>query len=228
MNTAVDSTQAAEQATKPSVLFDRNKKFELNVPSADHESGRKTCIVRFPTDIEFCDRQRKLINVLKRTGDVSKNEQLNVETSANDLFDKILVSKPEGTEFESADALLIMSKLEKADLVEVTRVDGRTFAIELVVFGNKHVTHVLRIPSQKVIMEWGRATLVIRNRKQTTETIIALEPAAAVYGKCFISHEGYAGEDKSALPVPIVHIAAAVNALINSVNEDSDSPDPEV
>lgn len=229
----LDETQAADtsSATKPRVIasknvFDRAKKFSGFVPHPDFPDGRKPYTVRFPTDKEWCQRAHKSVSVRKSTLDGTRTEQPGLMAADKDLLDQILVGNDETVTFDEAEASRIISKLERMELVETTR-NGVQYTIQFKAMGLYTVTHTLKIPTQKQVMDLGRAAVDIVGRKQAVETRVALEPSGALWRKIVIGNgwDGYS--DAQIDTVPVIHMDFALNELLGRINQDFEDTDPE-
>jgi len=225
-------TQAASSgagSTKPSVtdssvrVFDRTKKIRNHVPHPDFPDGKKTCLVRFPTDKEWCARAHRTVNVRKSNADGGVRADSPGLVDANkELFDLIRL---EGEEFDEAEASRVIERLERCVVQDCSK-KGVEYTITMKPFDGSIVTHVLRIPTQKLLMDYGKAAVDIVGRKQAVETRVALEPSADLWSKIQVNFEGYTAET-TFTDVPIIHKDSAINALLTSLREDFDDTDPE-
>lgn len=223
---AASETQAAQRnaGTEPRVerVFDRTNQFRRSVPHPDFENGKKTCIVRFPTDKEWCQRAHRSVSVRKSSNDGAVRSDMPDLVAANkELFDKI---KVEGPDFDEAEASRIVEYLERCVVQETTK-QGVEYTIKMKACDGSIVTHVLRIPTQKMLMDYGKQAVDIVGRKQTVETRVALEPSADLWKKIVVSFGGYA--DTFQESIPVIHMDAAINELLTKLREDFDDSDPE-
>jgi len=238
-------TQAASTgsgSTKPRVtaekVFDRTKQIRNHVPHPDFPDGKKICIVRFPTDKEWCLRAHRTVNVRKSSADGGVRADSTGLVGANkELFDTIRIHEGNSAdvEFDEAEASRIIERLERCVVQEVTK-KGVEYTITMKPFDGSLVTHVLKIPTQKLLMDYGKAAVDIVGRKQAVETRVALEPSADLWKKLQVSSAGYLLETLDVMeniskpipdPIPVIHMDAAINALLTALREDFDDTDPE-
>lgn len=187
-------------------MFDASQPIQVKVRTAD---GIKTLRVRFPTDEEWVERQRRRKLVIKHLGRgvtetvVSGGEEADAELLAR-------IREGEGPEVDPYEASRIIEQLAQADVDEVAH-EGDTFRVVLRVLGGT-TAHLLRMPSAKDVIEYRRRfarVLDLPYGKQ--ELRVNLEAAGELYRKLAVSTEGYAGT------VPIVHQAVAVKAAIDEL-----------
>jgi hypothetical protein len=179
----------------------------------------KTINLRFPTDDEWIERQRRRKAIVKDLGrGITETTVVNGEDVDAALVAKLRTEhEPEIDPFE---AMKIMEQVSQADVDDVLT-EGDTFRVVLRVLGAT-TTHVLKMPSQKDAVEHQRSfARVLGLPYGRQELRINIAPAGALYKKLLVSAEGYEG------PVPIVHQAVAVKAAIDALNnafaEDRDA-----
>ncbi len=198
-------------------MFDQTKEFVVKILSG----SEKLCTVRFPSDEEWCARtraQRAIRRILGRGK--SQYEVTNAEEADAELFAKIRQDK-DGAEFDAAEAAKVIERLERCQVVDVER-QGDRFRIEMKVPG-AHVVHVLKIPTQKDVLDYGRASVRAIDGRRQQEIRLALEPSAELWAKVKAGVEGYANPDA----VPIVHKDVAVVELLAQVEAAQEEDDPE-
>jgi len=187
-------------------MFDSQKEIHVQLRFAD---GARTVKVRFPTDEEWIERQRRRKIIIKQLGrGVSETTIPNAEEVDAGLFRKIRID--EGDEVDAYEASRIIEQLSQAEVDDVLA-EGAAFRILLRVPGGTAV-HVLRMPSAKDVIEYRRSFARILdlpfNRQELTVNLAA---AGALYQKLCQTREGYAGS------VPIMHQAVAVKAAIDAL-----------
>lgn len=234
VSTAVVSAQAGGTPLKPSAttstvsvvkLFDRSKITNGFVPHPDFLDGRKRCSVRYPTDKEWCQRAHQSVTVRKTVADGTRSDIPGIHRLNKELFDAIREDK-NGAEFDEAEASMIIGKLEKCVVQEVKR-QGVQYEITMKAFDGSIVTHTLRIPTQKQLMDFGRSAIDVIGRKQAVETRVALEPAKDLWAKVMVKCEGYKDSTGPNDTVPIPHMQIAVDELWSAINSDFEDTDPE-
>ncbi len=193
----METTTAAFDATRPVAI-------NLRTPE-----GLKTIRVRFPTDSEWTERQRRRKVIIKQLGrGVSETTVANAEDGDAALLAKIRdAEEPAVDPFEASR---VIDQLSQAEVDDVTQA-GDTFRVTTRVLGATTV-HILKMPSAKDVFEYRRGFARILdlpfNRQELT---INLAAAGALYKRLSQAAEGYAGE------VPIIHQAVAVKAAIDAL-----------
>ncbi len=213
-------------------VFDRNRKYEFTIP---HPDGPKSCVVRFPTDEEWCQRTRQQTIINRKLGRDTNQTDLKGEVeTARDLFESIRedaseaqIASNKAIGFDEYEALLIINRLSRC---EVTSVDQRpnAYAITMTVVGGA-VVHHLRVPSQEQAFKFGRGSVHTYGKRNSSETKVALEPSGELWNKLVIRVENYlTGEKFDPGVVPIIHKDVAVNELLAQINNAIDEgPAPE-
>lgn len=188
-------------------VFDSARQVEIQLRSAE---GARAVKVRFPSDEEWIERQRRRKIIIKQLGrGVSETTIPNAEEVDAALFRKIRLD--EGDEVDAYAASRIIEQLSLAEVDDVVP-EGAGFRVLLRVPGGTTV-HVLRMPSAKDVIEYRRGFARILdlpfNRQELTVNLAA---AGALYQKLVQAVEGYAGA------VPIIHQAVAVKAAIDALD----------
>jgi hypothetical protein len=197
-------------------VFDVGRQVEAQLRSAE---GTRTVKVRFPTDEEWTERQRRRKIIVRQLGrGISETVIPNSEDVDAVLFAKIRVG--EGPEVDPFEASRIIEQLSQVDVDDVVTEAG-AFRVSMRVPGGL-TAHVVRMPSAKDVIEYRRGfarVLDLPFNKQ--ELTVNLGAAGALYQKLTQSTEGYAGA------VPIIHQAVAVKAAIDALDagfQDDSSP----
>jgi hypothetical protein len=190
-------------------VFDAARPVALNLRTP---AGVKTVRVRFPTDEEWIERQRRRKVIVKQLGrGISETTIPNSEDADAALLVKIRVPEPDAPEVDPFEASRVIEQLGQADVDDVVQV-GDGFEVTLRVLGGT-VTHSLHMPSAKDVFEYRRGfARVLDLPYNRQELIINLAPAGALYKRLVQGAEGYAGE------VPIIHQAVAVKAAIDALD----------
>ena len=190
-------------------MFDATKAITVNLRTPD---GVKTVHLRFPSDDEWTERQRRRKVIIKQLGrGISETVVPNSEDVDAALLAKIRTEEQDPPEVDPFEASRIVEQLSQAEVDDVEQA-GDSFRITLRVLGGT-VVHVLAMPSAKDVFEYRRAFARILDlpfNKQ--ELTINLAAAGALYKKLVRSAEGYADE------VPIIHQAVAVKAAIDALD----------
>jgi len=193
-------------------MFDVSREFEIRIISG----GDKTCRVRFPTDEEWIARAAKQRLVRRMLGRGKSSYDAPADDTANLELLQEIRKDADGEPFDEAEAANIIARLERVASLDVERIADE-YQIGLGVPGGATL-HVLRIPSQKDVLEYSRASLHVTEARSRQEIRVSLQPAGKLYDKLAIRTEGYAGS------VPIVHKAAAITELLAAIQgEEEDS-----
>ena len=197
----MEQNQTVFDATRPVAM-------QLRTPA-----GVKTVRVRFPSDEEWTDRQRKRKVLVKQLGrGVSETIIPNSEDADAALLAKIRVPEENAPEVDAFEASRVIEQLSQAEVDDVVQA-GDAFRVTLRVLGGT-VTHRLKMPSAKDVIEYRRSFARVLdlpfNRQQVT---INLGAAGALYKRLAEAAEGYASD------VPVIHQAVAVKAAIDALDE---------
>ena len=198
------------------VVFDTSRPIAINLRAP---GGVKTVRVRFPSDDEWVERQRRRKVVINQLGrGVSETIVANGEDVDAALVAKVR-SDP-APEIDAFEAVKVVEQLSTAEVDDVVA-EGDSFRITTRILGGTTV-HVLNMPSAKDVFDYRRGfarVLDLPFGKQ--ELTINITPAGALYKKLVISSVGYAGD------VPIIHqavaVKAAIDAMDNAFAEDRDA-----
>lgn len=190
-------------------VFDASRPVTVNLRTPD---GVKTIRVRFPTDEEWIERQRKRKVIVKQLGrGVSETTIPDSQDVEGALLAKIRVGEDEGPVVDPFEASRVIEQLSQAEVDDVSSI-GDGFRVTLRVLGGT-ITHELRMPSAKDVFEYRRGfARVLDLPYNRQELVINLAPAATLFKKLIQSSEGYAGD------VPIIHQAVAVKAAIDALD----------
>jgi hypothetical protein len=205
----MEQNQLVFDATRPVAM-------QLRTPA-----GVKTVRVRFPSDEEWTERQRRRKVIVKQLGrGISETLIPNSEEVDATLLVKIRVPDENAIEVDPFEASRIIEQLSQAEVDDVVQV-GDAFRVTLRVLGGV-VTHVLKMPSAKDVFDYRRGfARVLDLPYGRQELTINLASAGSLYKKLITATEGYAGE------APIIHQAVAVKAAIDALDaglQESVSP----
>ena len=177
-------------------VFDAARPVAMNLRTP---AGVKTVRVRFPTDEEWIERQRRRKVIVKQLGrGISETTIPNSEDADAALLSKIRVAEPDAPEVDPFEASRVIEQLGQAEVDDVVQV-GDGFEVTLRVLGGT-VTHSLRMPSAKDVFEYRRGfARVLDLPYHRQELIINLAPAGALYKRLVQGAGGYAGEDRKSV-----------------------------
>lgn len=194
--------------TRP--VFDAARLIDVRILSAEAD---KTLTVQFPSDDQIQRRQRARKMVIKDLGrgvtdtDITPNEDVDLQI-VNEI-------RREGPEVDGAEAAYVLDLVTDVEVVDVER-EGPTFRVHVKVPGTV-TEHVVRIPSQREIMEQRRnGTKILNLPFGRKEIKINLQASANLYDKLCSEREGY----KEGSAVPMGHKVAAVNAAITALERE--------
>jgi hypothetical protein len=197
-------------------VFDASRPISINLRTP---AGVKTLKVRFPSDYEWIERQRRRKVTIKQLG---RGVSETIIANGEDVDAALLAKIREGDEPEvdPFEAVKVIEQLSLAEVDDVTP-EANSFRVQLRVLGAV-TTHVLKMPSAKDVFEYRRSFARVLdlpyNRQELTINIAA---AAALYKKLATTTEGYVGD------IPIIHQAVAVKAAIDAAfAEDRDANFP--
>lgn len=193
--------------SKTPAVFDSNRPIAINLRAP---GGVKTVRVRFPTDDEWAERQRRRKVVIKQLGrGVSETIVANGEDVDAALVAKVRTE--ETPEIDAFEAMKVVDQLSTAEVEDVVA-EGDSFRVTTRVLGGITV-HILKMPSAKDVFDYRRGfarVLDLPFGKQ--ELTINIAPAGALYKKLVTATEGYAGD------APIIHQVVAVKAAIDAMD----------
>jgi len=188
-------------------VFDATRPISINLRTPE---GVKTVRVRFPTDEEWIDRQRRRKVIVKQLG---RGVSETIVANGEDV-DAALLAKIRGEaepEIDAFEAMKVVEQLSQADVDDVVPAGG-SFRVTLRVLGAT-TEHVLRMPSAKDVFDYRRSfARVLDLPYGRQELTINLGPASTLYKKLVETTEGYAGD------VPVIHQAVALKATIDALD----------
>jgi hypothetical protein len=193
----MEQTKAVFDAARPITL-------KLRTPE-----GVRTIGVRFPTDEEWIERQRRRKVLIKQLG---RGVSETVVSGGEDADAALLarIRQGEGPDVDPFEASRVIDQLGQCDVDDVVQ-EGDAFRVTLRVIGGT-VEHVLRMPSAKDVFDYRRAFARVLdlpyNRQELTVNLAA---GGALFKKLSTSTDGYASEP------PIIHQAVAVRATIDAL-----------
>lgn len=183
--------------------------------------GEKTCMVRYPTDAEWCERSRKRVIIRHLlTANRTQSEVPNALATDGELFRKIRLGETT-TEWNDAEASLIIDHLETCRVVDTAR-SGNEFSVTMQIPGGR-VIHRLQMPNQADVRAYGAAAVKTTMARHHVEDRVRLEPSGDMWAICKGVAEGYAeGSD-----IPIIHKDVAIVEMLSMLRAPDEEPDPE-
>ena len=189
------------------VAFDANRAIAINLRTP---GGVKTIRVRFPSDEEWSERQRRRKVIIKQMG---RGLSETIVANGEDL-DAALVAKirtEQTPEIDPFESMKVVEQLSLADVDDVVP-DGDAFRVTMRVLGAT-TAHLLKMPSAKDVFEYRRGfARVLDMPYGKQELTINIAAAAELYKRLMTSTENYAGA------VPIIHQAVAVKAAVDALD----------
>ncbi len=207
-----------EVAVDPDRQFKSDRPFTVRVPHPDFPD-KKQCKLGWPTDEQWAARARHQITIRRSLGrDATKTDVRGSEEADAQLFDNIRQDK-DGPEFDDAEKSRAISQIESARVIEVERSSGN-YKIAVKVPGAV-VIHELKVPTQRQVMDFGRAAVHTTGRRNSVETRVDLQPSAALWDKLRVDVQGYASD------VPIIHKDVTLTEVLMQIQLESEDDDPE-
>lgn len=202
----MDVKKEEHAETQISNLFDQTRPIQIKLQTPE---GVKTIDLRFPTDDELGDRQRRRKIIIKSIGrGMTETTVLDSEEIDAELVKKIRSS--EDPEIDPYEATQVINQLIEAEVDEVER-EGGGYRVFLRVPGAR-TEHVVKMPSAKEIIKYRRkANRVIDLRHNKQQLVIDPTPAIKLYDSLKVDVQGYEGE------IPSIHKAAVINAAIEEM-----------
>ena len=198
-------------------LFDATRPVALQLRAP---GGLKTVRVRFPTDDEWAERQRRRKVIVKQLGrGISETTIPSGEEIDAALLAKIRADD-KGPDVDPFEAQKIIEQLSQCDVDDVV-LTGDSFRVSLRVPGATPAI-LLNMPSAKDVNDYRRSfARVLDLPYGRQELSINLRAAGDLYKRLVQTTEGYAGD------APIIHQAVAVKAAIDALEaafqEDRDA-----
>ncbi len=207
-------------------MFDSKATIKIGILSGSLD--RKICVVRYPTDDEWCERTRKL-KMVRQTMGRGKSRPVPQRQEAVDagLFAAIRLDT-DGIAFDAAEAADVIDRLDRAEVTAAKRgPDGFEFSLLAM---KKHETeHVLRVPSKQQMLDHQRASIWREDGGRFQEIRVSMGPSVGLYDALLVRNSGYAGA------VPANHKYAIAFELLQEVeraeeafdeDEDPEAPSP--
>ena len=188
-------------------MFDSTRPITINLRTP---GGVKTVRVRFPSDEEWTERQRRRKVIIKQLG---RGTSETIVANSEDVDAALLakIREGDGPELDPFEAMKVMEQLSQADVDDVVPA-GDSFRVVLRVLGGT-TTHVLKMPSAKDVFDYRRGfARVLDLPYGRQELTINLGAARDLYKRLLETTEGYAGD------APLIHQAVAAKAAIDALD----------
>ena len=196
-------------------MFDAKAEIGLTLPSPD---GPKKIVVHYPSDEQFIDWRRKKKVVQKDLGRRSfQIESSKPEPGDLALLNAIRVDKEDGPAIDEAEAYYIMGQLSECEVSTRPEREGSSYTIQMKIMRKLNVSHTLRIPSVKDMMDYERMrSSVVFGQYGHQEIKINFRASADLYDKLKVATGGYKGD------VPVPHKAEAINVLLQEIRAEQE------
>ncbi|MGC4052936.1 MAG: hypothetical protein QM757_26715 [Paludibaculum sp.] len=203
-------------------MFDSTGLFHFTI------SGRP-CVVRWPTDAEWCERSRrcKIVQTVL-SGGRTKSDAPDLEKVGAELFAKIQ-QEDGAVGIDEVEAQFVIDRFEWCEVVASEKIGDR-FQVSLRVFGPQAdaderplTTHVLSSLTLRELRACSKASVNRVDTRKESITRVALEPVGALYDKRVVEVVGYAPNVR----VPIIHKDAVITEILRLLHETMIDFDPE-
>jgi len=183
---------------------------EVTVPGRT-SSGRTDITIRWPSDKEWADRNKRRKIFIKRLGRGRSETTVDPGDADQRLYEAIkLNGAPPLTVGESTR---VIEALAQTDVLDVT-LEADTGLVTLATAGGT-VHHRLKLPSADQVLAFRRnSTRLIDLPLNTQQIIILLDPAVQLWNDCNGQSDDYAKE------IPAVHKDAAIRAVIEALDRE--------
>ena len=197
-------------------VFDATRPVAIQLRGPD---GVKTVRVRFPSDDEWAERQRRRKVIVKQLGRGISETTI---PSGEDI-DAAMVGKirtEEEPQIDAFEAQKVVEQLSTCDVDDVV-LAGDAYRVTMRVMGAT-TTVLLKVPSAKDVNQYRRGfARVLDLQFNRTELTVNVRAGGDLFKKLVDGVEGYVGD------VPIIHQAVAVKAAIDALDasfqEDRDA-----
>lgn len=223
-------SDAINKNTTTKRLFDRTALYTLKETDANSDTGVKTCTVEFPTDAQWCRRSRQQVTVARAGGRGVVDQKIPRLLEVNsELYDQIC--KSQSNEFDPEEQLHVINRLERCEVVDSVRV-GAHYQITMKVLGGIEVVHILKTPSRKQTIDYGKHSIDTKAKRFGQEVKVMLEPTMELWKALVVGFDGYVTRDNRITvadpvgptelvnPVPVVHMDVAITELTNAIHAE--------
>lgn len=203
-------------------MFQTNAEFQLSIQSG----GRKTAVVRWPTDQEWADRARRKKTIRRWLGrGKSSVDTVDREVADRELWQKIVIQQPDN--IDDAEIAAFLGRLEYTEILSTERLPGEvvieTQVTDLIRNGEPAFVskHVLREPTQAQVQNYGKKAIHRLDGRREQISTIRLEAGGELYDALLVRSEGYSGD------TPLPHKDDVVMELLQAIAAPEDD-DPEI
>jgi hypothetical protein len=191
-------------AREDEARFDTAAEIELGMTL---ESGDTSVLVRFPTDAEVADRQRRRPVLIRNLGR-GVSQQVPAEPGEADLklFEHIALNgKPAVTKEEAYQIAEILT----AVTVQGVEVEGDRATVTMLIMTGLTVRHTLDVPKTGRIVKFRTAAFSMSSLPYGVQQIrLSADAGARLWDECHGSSSDYTG------PIPAIHKDAALRAVV--------------
>ena len=192
-------------------VFDTGKLIDLKLMTP--EGSAKVITVRFPTDQEWIDRQRRKKFFVKNLG---RGKSETIVPDSNEVDEELVAKlrKDDGAvTIDGYEATQALDQLGSATIDDVVR-EAEGYRVTIQVPG-AITSHLIRMPTAKEVTLYRRAfTRILDLPYAKQEYTINLGAAGNLYGALAKEQTGYAGA------VPIMHKVVVVKAAIETLESE--------
>jgi hypothetical protein len=188
--------------------FDIKKQITIKINTAE---GVKEISLRFPTDEELCDRQRKRKVISKDLGrGMSQSKVPNAEAIDGELLKKIRVD--DGVvQVDDYEAVFVIDQILSADVDDIQSEDNG-YRVFLRVPGGTITEHLMQMPGARDVVKYGREFVSALDGPYGQQIItVNLSASKDYYSRLAKQSKGYVGE------IPIHHKAEVIKAINSAV-----------
>lgn len=184
--------------------FDTSVPRKINLPGPE----KKSVTVRYPTDAQWCDRQKARKAIVKNLGR-GQSETTSQPGDEKDLEILASIAETDITGWDGSEAAQVLDFLSKARVDDV-EAEGTVYTIVLDVLGGV-TRHSLRMPTAKQLVEYRRGLYRMIDLPHNKQEIrVNLQAAGDFYDLVKDHSAGYVNG------TPLPHKVAAVQEMVRT------------